>query len=230
VIYDLYLRMDPIVGRVLEEAGPDALVVVMSDHGFKSYRRKFSLNTWLLDEGYLVLKAGARAREARVGSGARAVYLLDAVDWSRTNGVRRRVQRAVPELEGSRERRPATPEDESGIVDGRRGGRSAAGGDREEAASQPARTGRSAVLRCDSRRDVFHGERSAEAPDLVVGYNAAVRELGRGFAGSHPARRADGQPGRDVPGQPSDGARRSCPASCFRTRPGARRCARGSRT
>ena len=36
--------------------GPDDLLVVMSDHGFTSWRRAFHLNSWLRDNGYIVLK------------------------------------------------------------------------------------------------------------------------------------------------------------------------------
>ena len=34
-------------------SGPDDLLVVMSDHGFTSWRRAFHLNSWLRDNGYL---------------------------------------------------------------------------------------------------------------------------------------------------------------------------------
>ena len=62
VVDDLYLKMDPFLGKVLDRVGDDAVVMIMSDHGFAAYRRKFSLNTWLLENGYLVLNEG-RTRE-----------------------------------------------------------------------------------------------------------------------------------------------------------------------
>jgi predicted AlkP superfamily phosphohydrolase/phosphomutase len=66
VIYDIYLRMDP-VSAGAERMPSDALLVVMSDHGFETYRRKFSLNTWLVEQGYLVLKPG-KAKELRAAT------------------------------------------------------------------------------------------------------------------------------------------------------------------
>ena len=50
------------------------VLMVISDHGFTSFRRGVNLNPWLLREGYLTLKPGAD------GSGE---WLRD-VDWSRT--------------------------------------------------------------------------------------------------------------------------------------------------
>jgi predicted AlkP superfamily phosphohydrolase/phosphomutase len=38
VIDDLYLRMDPVLGHLRERIPGDALLLVMSDHGFESYR------------------------------------------------------------------------------------------------------------------------------------------------------------------------------------------------
>ncbi len=53
VITDLYQKFDGIVGMARERMPADALLVVMSDHGFASFRRAVHLNTWLKDEGYL---------------------------------------------------------------------------------------------------------------------------------------------------------------------------------
>ncbi|MHC4218801.1 MAG: alkaline phosphatase family protein, partial [Planctomycetota bacterium] len=75
VIEDMYARMDELVGRTLDELDDDTVLFVMSDHGFKPFRRGVDLNTWLLDNGYLALKEGA-ARPS-------ASYLTD-IDWSRT--------------------------------------------------------------------------------------------------------------------------------------------------
>jgi predicted AlkP superfamily phosphohydrolase/phosphomutase len=56
VIPSLYERMDYVVGYTLENMDPKTLLVVMSDHGFTSFRRSLHLNTWLKEEGYLAVK------------------------------------------------------------------------------------------------------------------------------------------------------------------------------
>jgi predicted AlkP superfamily phosphohydrolase/phosphomutase len=67
VVLDLVLKMDPALERMRARIGEDATWILMSDHGFAPYRRAFSLNTWLLEQGYLVLREGCD-REAPAGS------------------------------------------------------------------------------------------------------------------------------------------------------------------
>jgi predicted AlkP superfamily phosphohydrolase/phosphomutase len=74
VIEELYARMDTLLGRVRAQLGRDTLLIVLSDHGFASFRRGVDLNAWLRQEGYLTLKDGATGTSE---------YLRD-VDWSRT--------------------------------------------------------------------------------------------------------------------------------------------------
>jgi predicted AlkP superfamily phosphohydrolase/phosphomutase len=73
-IRDLYVRNDKLVGRVMEQLGARDVLMVLSDHGFSSFRRGVNLNSWLKQEGYLVLKEGGDAE---------AEWLRD-VDWSAT--------------------------------------------------------------------------------------------------------------------------------------------------
>jgi predicted AlkP superfamily phosphohydrolase/phosphomutase len=54
VMEDVYVKLDDVVGEVRERF-PEATLLVMSDHGFNSYRRTFNLNTWLRDEGYAAM-------------------------------------------------------------------------------------------------------------------------------------------------------------------------------
>jgi predicted AlkP superfamily phosphohydrolase/phosphomutase len=72
-IRELYRRMDDLVGRTMTELKDDAMLIVMSDHGFKPFRRGVNLNSWLHENGYLTLKNG------RTGS-----EWLQDVDWSGT--------------------------------------------------------------------------------------------------------------------------------------------------
>jgi predicted AlkP superfamily phosphohydrolase/phosphomutase len=73
-IRDLYKSNDALVGEVMKKLSPGDVLMVISDHGFSSFRRGVNLNAWLLREGYLTLRDGA--------DGA-AEWLRD-VDWSKT--------------------------------------------------------------------------------------------------------------------------------------------------
>ena len=59
VIGEMYEKMDDLVGRTVASLDEDTVLFVMSDHGFKPFRRGVDLNAWLLDNGYLTLKDGA---------------------------------------------------------------------------------------------------------------------------------------------------------------------------
>jgi len=75
VIEDVYRKMDTIVGEAMANLGAEDTLIVLSDHGFCSFRRGFNLNTWLLQHGYLALTDPDRQKESK---GFRFV------DWSRT--------------------------------------------------------------------------------------------------------------------------------------------------
>jgi len=70
-----YRRMDETVGLVAARLGPEDTLVILSDHGFHDYRRGLQVNQWLLRQGYLALRGGARS--------ASHEFLLD-VDWAHT--------------------------------------------------------------------------------------------------------------------------------------------------
>ncbi len=60
-----FKQVDDAVGRMVREAGDDALTILMSDHGMGAAHYFILLNLWLLQEGLLVLKNGALTRLKR---------------------------------------------------------------------------------------------------------------------------------------------------------------------
>lgn len=54
-VEDTYRKMDATVGKVMGRLAEDDLLMVMSDHGFHSYRKGFNVNTWLIRNGYLAV-------------------------------------------------------------------------------------------------------------------------------------------------------------------------------
>ena len=89
-IADFYSSIDAAVGRLVDAAGPGAVVVLMSDHGFGRCAGHYSMGRWLIDEGY------ARHLPRRTYGALRAV--LDATrlkTLAARTMVRGRVERAV---------------------------------------------------------------------------------------------------------------------------------------
>ncbi len=60
VIRETYVDRDRLLGETMAALGEDALVMVVSDHGFAPYRRSFDLNAWLMESGYLSADPKAR--------------------------------------------------------------------------------------------------------------------------------------------------------------------------
>ena len=172
VVTDLYLRMDPLVGRVLDAAGERDIVIVMSDHGFESYRRKFSLNTWLLEQGYLVLKDGYTKELPESDAQRSPVYLLDAVDWSKTRAYGLGFNGLYLNLQGRERDNPATPDSEAGIVQPGAEATQLLAELKTKLETLRDQDGTQVVLRADLATAVYDGPRVAEAPDVVVGHNA----------------------------------------------------------
>lgn len=157
VIQELYRRMDALIGRVMEQIDDQTLLLIISDHGFKSFHRSINLNAWLYQNGYLALKEG------RVESRD----WFEDVDWSRTRAYTMGLNGLYLNLKG-RER--------EGIVEQ---------GDAAESLKQelctrlegladPAsgRAGITGIFNCE---DSYRGPYIENAPDLLIGYGEGFR-------------------------------------------------------
>jgi predicted AlkP superfamily phosphohydrolase/phosphomutase len=73
-IFKYYEKIDQIIGDVLRDIDRETILIVLSDHGFSSFRRAVHLNRWLLESGYLFLKDGVN----------KSKEFFEDVDWSKT--------------------------------------------------------------------------------------------------------------------------------------------------
>lgn len=79
----VYRRADQFVGEVLEHIDPGTPVLIVSDHGFHSWRKAVNLNTWLVQQGYMAVKGqqhGDKTLQDLFGGSE----FWENVDWSRT--------------------------------------------------------------------------------------------------------------------------------------------------
>src|SRR4051812_14519179 len=79
----VYRRADDFVGEVVKRVGPDVPVMIVSDHGFHSWRKAVNLDTWLVQNGYMVLK-GQQAGDKKLSDLFGGGTFWENVDWSRT--------------------------------------------------------------------------------------------------------------------------------------------------
>lgn len=82
-----FSSLDSLVGELVDAAGPDATVVLASDHGFGPTRDVFHVNSWLEREGYLSWAddqaAETNGDATKVGF-AEMTRHVHALDWTRT--------------------------------------------------------------------------------------------------------------------------------------------------
>jgi predicted AlkP superfamily phosphohydrolase/phosphomutase len=85
-ILRVYRRADQLVGEALERIEPGTTVLVVSDHGFHSWRKAVNLNTWLVQQGYMVLlsQGGQAPGEKKLDDLFGGGEFWENVDWSRT--------------------------------------------------------------------------------------------------------------------------------------------------
>jgi predicted AlkP superfamily phosphohydrolase/phosphomutase len=69
-IEDLYVRMDGLLARTMEHVDDNTLLLVISDHGFKQFKRGVNLNTWFLENGYMASRVDTGGPGAAAATGA----------------------------------------------------------------------------------------------------------------------------------------------------------------
>jgi len=57
-ILRVYKEMDSIIGEVAKRLDEKDLLLIVSDHGFHSFRKEFNTNTWLVKNGFMNLTEG----------------------------------------------------------------------------------------------------------------------------------------------------------------------------
>jgi predicted AlkP superfamily phosphohydrolase/phosphomutase len=157
-VEELYGGLDAVVAETASRLRPDDVLVVMSDHGFTSWRRAFHLNSWLRDQGYLaVLDPKLTDDPGFFGN----------VDWTRTRAYALGLNGLYVNVKGR---------EKDGIVEpGQREALAAEIGQKLLATMDPA-SGAPAVTKVYPREQVFKLAGHEDiAPDLIVGYAKGTR-------------------------------------------------------
>lgn len=170
-IDDLYQRMDKLVGRTIDKCdGTDTMLMVLSDHGFNSFRRGLDLNRWLELNGYL-----------KVDDARRHEDYLAGIDWQNTRAFAIGLTGIFLNLSSRFSKGIVADGDEADqlrqeIVD-RLGG------------LIDPETGTTAIKRIYQAGRIYVGPYKNQAPDLIIGYE-------RGYRVSWEA--ANGQTSREI--------------------------------
>jgi predicted AlkP superfamily phosphohydrolase/phosphomutase len=156
-IYESYLAMDTFLGKLLSRIKKNDLVMIVSDHGFNAFNREFHLNSWLHQQGYLVLKDGKKESDK---------WYAD-VDWSKSRAYGQGLNGIFLNMKGR---------EKQGVVN--------KGQEAEKIKSEikdkllkviDSKTNTRVLKSVYKREEIYRGPYVDNAPDIVVGYNIGHR-------------------------------------------------------
>jgi len=158
-IEEHYRRCDALLSAVLDKVDESTLLIVLSDHGFGTFRRAFDTNTWLWQNGLLALKDSRKPGEDLEGS--------TAVDWSKTYAYAIGLGGIYLNLKGR---------ESGGILE------EGSEADRVRRAIQSGlaefpdtQTQRAAIRSVSRREELYSGAFVENSPDLLVNFHRGFR-------------------------------------------------------
>ncbi len=156
-IENIYIEADKILDKALQKTDKNTLLMVMSDHGFTSFRRSFNLNTWLKENGYHTL-----VNPWKPGNEG-----FDNTDWERTKAYALGINSLYINQKGR---------EAQGIINN--------GTEKDNLVYEIARkleefkdpeTGEKPVLKAFLSKEIYQGSNVDKAPELIIGYNRGYR-------------------------------------------------------
>ncbi len=112
----VYRRCDDFVGDVMTRVDDNTPILIVSDHGFHSFRQSVNLNTWLVQEGFMTLQ-GQQPGEKKLDDLFRGGgQFWENVDWSRTKAYAMGLGQIYLNLKGREAKGIVSPGDEAHAV------------------------------------------------------------------------------------------------------------------
>jgi predicted AlkP superfamily phosphohydrolase/phosphomutase len=162
-VEDTYRHMDQIVGKVMAKLSDDDLLLIISDHGFHSFRKGFNVNTWLIRNGYLAVTGTDDPETAHNPN-----KFLDlgrkpgrvGYDWANSRAYSIGLGSIFLNLKGREGKGTVEPGDADSLI----------AEIRSKLLDVVDPENGAKVFNEVYTRDVYKGSASAEAPDIQLGY------------------------------------------------------------
>ncbi len=168
-IADFYQQMDQVLGEVLPRLDDHTTLLVLSDHGFAPYYRSFNLNTWLLNNGYIKLKAATPSDSNEPFAN---------VDWTQTRAYGLGLNGLYLNLSGR---------ETNGTVEPGSATDSLMAEIRTKLlAVQDPKAKLQVITRVDLASEAYQGPYAKDGPDMLVGYNRGYRAGWQTILGAFP--------------------------------------------
>jgi predicted AlkP superfamily phosphohydrolase/phosphomutase len=165
-IESVYRRADTFIGEVMDRVEPGTPILVVSDHGFHSWRKAVNLNTWLVQNGYMTLQ-GERPAEKKLDDLFGGGTFWENVDWTRTRAYAMGIGQIYFNLRGRESRGIVSPGVEARQLADELSARLLTMTDPEDGAP---------IIRSVYKRDdIYSGEYLNNASELQVGMHDGYR-------------------------------------------------------
>ena len=165
-IRDLYVQCDKIVGKAMEYVDENTTIMVVSDHGFHSFRKSVNLNTWLVKNGYMYLH-GMEDKNYTLNDLFDKGQFWVNTDWTKTKAYAMGLGQIYINLQGREKNGTVAPGEEYAKLQDELIAKLKEIKDEE--------TGETVILDVYRRDDIYRGEYIGNAPDLMVGFNEGYR-------------------------------------------------------
>ena len=157
-VSEYYQKKDAFIGEVLDRMDNRTSLIIFSDHGFTSFERAASINTWLAENGYMELKQEPTEEDAG--------ELFKHVDWSRTKAYSLGFASIFINLKGREGKGIVEPGEKDGLI--------------REIISKlgnltDPKTGNKVISNLYAGEDIYEGDHVADAPDIVIGFERGYR-------------------------------------------------------
>lgn len=167
-IEEFYMQIDQVLGEVLPKLDDSTTLIVLSDHGFAPFYRSFNLNTWLVQNGYITIKAGANLDDNEPFS---------AVDWSHTRAYGLGLNGLYANVRGREKEGIVDPAEADTLMNEVR--------QKLLGVKDPV-NGQSVITRVDLASEAYQGPHAHDGPDGLVGYNRGYRAGWKTILGAFP--------------------------------------------
>jgi predicted AlkP superfamily phosphohydrolase/phosphomutase len=162
----VYRKADDFVGEVVRRVGPDVPVMIVSDHGFHTWRKAVNLDTWLVQNGYMAL-TGQQQGDKKLADLFGGGTFWENVDWSRTRAYAMGIGQIYFNLRGRESRGIVSPGAEASQLADELSAKLLTMTDPED--------GTPIIRAVYKRDDIYKGEYFQDAAELQVGMNDGYR-------------------------------------------------------
>jgi len=164
-ILDFYRECDDITGFVMKNyVDEDTLLIIVSDHGFRPFRKMVNLNNFLADNGYL--HTTRKRSDMMILDLFQPSLFFEGVDWSRTRAYALGLGKIYINLKGRERFGIVEPDDYEKLRDEII---------RKLLSLRDPETGERVVLRAYKREEIRTGKFANEEADIVLGFNDGYR-------------------------------------------------------